>query len=89
MQVISVVLDQHSAISDHLNLKAAGRAALVLASATASTDDLDVTTRYAAAGVLGWPRSGVPVVANDTIVLSRSSPGSRARDDHAPHVGEQ
>ena len=70
VQVISVVLDQHSAISDHLNLKAAGRAALVLASATSHHLTIwHVTTRYAAAGVLGWPASGVPVVANDTIVV--------------------
>ena len=73
VRIIAVVLNQfsdkpHPAIADNSNVAAAGRAALVLASAAAHHLALwHVTTAGHATGSIGWPSSTVPVVAGTTI----------------------
>lgn len=68
VRVISVVLNQtsdtpHPAIADDANVAAAGRAALVLASAAAHhLSAWRVTLRHVPIGAIGWPSSTVPVV---------------------------
>jgi serine-type D-Ala-D-Ala carboxypeptidase (penicillin-binding protein 5/6) len=75
VRVISVVLNQtslnpHPAIADDANVAAAGRAALVLASAAAHhLSPWRVTLRNVPMGAIGWPSSTVPVVALTTIVV--------------------
>jgi serine-type D-Ala-D-Ala carboxypeptidase (penicillin-binding protein 5/6) len=75
VRVIAVVLNQsslksHPAIADDANVAAAGRAALVLASATAHhLSPWRVTERNIPMGAIGWPSSVVPVVPATTIVV--------------------
>jgi serine-type D-Ala-D-Ala carboxypeptidase (penicillin-binding protein 5/6) len=75
VRVIAVVLNQtslkaHPAIADDANVAAAGRAALVLASATAHhLSAWHVTERNVPMGAIGWPSSTVPVVPSATIVV--------------------
>lgn len=73
VRIIDVVLNQfsdkpHPAIADNANVAAAGRAALVLASAAAHHLAVwHVTTAGHATGAIGWPSSTVPVLATTTI----------------------
>lgn len=73
VQIIDVVLNQHSstphpAIALNPDVAAAGRAALVLASAAAHhLVAWRVTTRDAQMGTIGWPASAVPVVPSASV----------------------
>ncbi|HEV3213709.1 MAG TPA: hypothetical protein VGZ03_09980 [Acidimicrobiales bacterium] len=73
IQIIDVVLNQfsmkpHPATAINPDVAAAGRAALVLASAAAHhLAPWRVTTAHAAMGDIGWPASTVPVLAAVTI----------------------
>jgi D-alanyl-D-alanine carboxypeptidase (penicillin-binding protein 5/6) len=70
VQIIDVVLGQSSTIPGRGLEQAAGRAALVLASSAAHHLGVwRVTTARAPVGTIGWPASGVPVVATSTIEL--------------------
>jgi D-alanyl-D-alanine carboxypeptidase (penicillin-binding protein 5/6) len=68
VQIVDVVLGQEKRVGNPDYLKAAGRAALVLASSAAhQLGAWRVVTAHAAAGAIGWPSSGVAVVATNTI----------------------
>lgn len=73
IQIIDVVLNQfstrpHPTVGVNPDVAAAGRAALVLASAAAHhLAPWRVTTAHATMGAIGWPSSTVPVVPSVTI----------------------
>ena len=68
VQIIDVVLGQSSSIPGRDLVAAAGHSALVLASAAAhQLGSWRVTTAHSTVGSIGWPASGVPVVAGSTI----------------------